>query len=537
MIAGGDRLPDGFRIALDPATRQVAGDLWFGGSPARVLRLTDRGRAAWAELTRGPVASPVTGAVARRFTDAGLAHPVPPPVAGAPDVTVVIPVRDRAALLDGCLAGLGGGCPVVVVDDGSADRLAVAAVAAAHGATLIRRPVNGGAAAARNTGLACVTSELVAFVDSDCVPSPGWIDRLVGHFADPAVAAVAPRVTALAPDSWAGRYLRAAGSLDLGDRPARVVPGSRVAYVPTAALIARRAALEAVACQGEVFDSRLRIGEDVDLVWRLHRRGWRVRYDPSVRVGHREPETWPGLLARRARYGTSAAPLAVRHPRHVSHLVLRPGPALTVAALLARRPLLAAGAFALSAGSARRRLRAAGIPAGISTGPAGISTGPTSGAAAATAAAWLGIGQYATRFAAPALLALLVPGGRNRWARRVAAGSLLLGTPLVDWARRRPALDPIRYTVAALADEIAYGIGVWAGCLAHRTTAPLRPVLVRGKAASAEPHSGTRQRDTRPGSPPGRTRQGELSPRGIPLRRPTTPGRVDPATQKREIPS
>ena len=59
----------------------------------------------------------------------------------------------------------------------------------------------------------------------------------------------------------------------------------------------------------------------------------------------------------------------------------------------------------------------------------------------------------------------------------IAAGSLLLGLPLVGWARRRSALDPIRYTVAGLADDIARGAGVWAGCLAHRTADPLRPVV------------------------------------------------------------
>jgi mycofactocin system glycosyltransferase len=468
VTAGIVPLPDGFRIRLDAATRQLAEDLWIGGSPRRVLRLTAKGRIVWRELSRGPVASPTAGAVARRFTDAGLAHPLPPSVATSADVTVVIPVRDRATLLARCLAALEGRYPTLVVDDGSQDRAAVAAVAADHGATLIRRPANGGAGAARNTGLAHVTSELVAFVDSDCTPSPGWIDRLAGHFADPAVAAVAPRITPLAPDTWAGRYTRAASSLDLGDRPARVLPNTRVSYVPTAALIVRRRALETVARHGEVFDSTMRVGEDVDLVWRLHELGWRVRYDPSVQVGHHEPRTWRGLLARRLRYGTSAAPLAIRHPSNLTHLVLSPWPALTVAALLAGRPLLAAGCFAVSVESTSGTWRANDIPA--DRVPAAV---------AAAGQTWLGIGQYAIQFATPLLVALMLPGGRNRWARRAAAGSLLLGAPLAGWIRRRPELDPIRYTVAALADDVAYGAGVWAGCLAHRTTKPLRPVLAR----------------------------------------------------------
>jgi mycofactocin system glycosyltransferase len=398
-------------------------------------------------------------------------------VAGTADVTVVIPVRDRAALLDRCLAALDGAYPVVVVDDGSRDPGAVAAVAAAHGATLVRRPACGGPSAARNTGLEHVTSELVGFVDSDCVPGPGWVDRLAGHFADPMVAAVAPRVTALATDTVAGRYTRAAGALDMGTRPARVAPNTRVSYVPTAALVARRSALRAVARQTGVFDPAMPVGEDVDLVWRLHTAGWRVRYDPAVEVGHHEPRTLSGLLARRLRYGTSAAPLAVRHPGYVPALVLEPWPAATVAALLTRRPLLAGAAFALSVLTTNRTLRAHDLP----------TSDVVRVKAAAVAKTWLGAGRYAIQYAPPLLLALLLARGRAGRTRRAAAASLLLGTPLVAWATRRPAVDPVRFAAVALADDIAYGAGVWAGCVRHRTAMPLRPTVVRDRGKRGTP--------------------------------------------------
>src|SRR5215475_9954884 len=137
----------------------------------------------------------------------------PPEPASRPDVTVLIPVRDRPVLLDRCLSALGRDYPVLVVDDGSADPRAVADAAAAHGAALVRRPVNGGPGAARNTGLLGVTTELVAFLDSDCLPGPGWIERLAAHLADPAVISAAPRrgwcpargwLTCLPPRSWSG---------------------------------------------------------------------------------------------------------------------------------------------------------------------------------------------------------------------------------------------------------------------------------------------------------------------------------------------
>jgi mycofactocin system glycosyltransferase len=320
-------------IALDASVRRYDGGRVLVGGGGRILRLSEAGVAALDALLAGGAED----ALARRLVEAGVAHPVPRRAA-AVDVTIVVPVRDRADALDRCLAGAAH--PVIVVDDGSADAAAIAAVCARHGARTLRRDSAGGPGAARNHALRHVTSELVAFLDSDCVAPPGWVEALAGHFGDPRVAAVAPRVLDRA--------------LDMGGRPAAVAPGGRVPYVPGAALVVRRAAL------GPGFDAALRYGEDVDLVWRLRDRGWRVRYDPRVTVRHDAPH---GMIARRFRYGTSAAPLALRHPGRLAPLVLRPAPALVLALALARRPAAAAAVLAAQSALLARRLRGLGVPA------------------------------------------------------------------------------------------------------------------------------------------------------------------------------
>ena len=475
-------LPSGFRIEFDQGTKQLGDGSLFGGSPARVLKLTPAGQAALAELRAGPVSSAASATLARRLTDAGLAHPVPPPAAAAGDVTVVIPVRDRPAMLDRCVGSLtahnaNGQHGVIVVDDGSSDPAAARAIATRHAAILRRRDVSGGPGPARNTGLAGITTSLIAFLDSDCLPPADWIAALASHFADPMVAAVAPRIVAPrvppgAPSS-AARYTAARGSLDLGGSPARVQPGGRVSYVPTAALLVRREALESVARHGgtEIFDPGLRYGEDVDLIWRLDEEGWRIRYDPSVQVPHDGPTSWLGLLERRFRYGTSAGPLARRHPANMAPLVLQPWPTVAVAALLARRPAVAAVTTTAGWLHLTDAVRRAGVPA--------------DGAPAATLTAirqtWLGIGRYATQFVAPGLaLALAHPGGTTRarrWGRRAAAASLLLGPALTSYAQSKPDLDPVRFTLGQIADDICYGAGVWTGCVRSRTLAPVRPAV------------------------------------------------------------
>ena len=520
-------LPPGFHVVFDPQTQFVGADVLFGGSPPRLLRLNPAGQRALAELRRGPVCSPAAGKLARRLTDTGMAHPRPPsgeagPAGGGspagdaqgpggdpresgaggdpresgaegrppgpvlPDVTVVIPARDRLAYLDRCLTALGRTYPVVVVDDGSRQAAEVAGLCRRHGATLIRRASSGGPGPARNDGLARVSTPLVAFLDSDCEAGPEWITSLAAHFADPLVAAVAPRVRPITGPGSAGRYLGARAPLDMGPQEGRVLPLTRLSYVPTAALLIRRAALGA-----GPFDPDLRYGEDVDLVWRLAEAGWRVRYDPAASISHAEPATWGRVLGRRFRYGNSAAPLARRHPGKVPPLVLQAWPALAVAALLARRPAAALAAYGAGTGQLVRLLRGWDVP------PKGVLR-PMADSVLQT---WLGAGRWTIQYALPVAAATLArPGGRTartRLGRRLAVASLLAGPPLTEWRRIRPPLNAAAFSLGYLADEAAYGAGVYRGVLTERLLSPLLPAVAwrpLGKAPAA----------TRPDVPPGK---------------------------------
>ena len=101
-------VPVGWRLRPDVGTQRHNGSrVVIGGSPRRVLRLTDRGADAAARLLDGhPVSGNGDALLARRLLDAGIAHPVPS-VLRAPSIEVVVPVYDDAAGLDSCLAALG----------------------------------------------------------------------------------------------------------------------------------------------------------------------------------------------------------------------------------------------------------------------------------------------------------------------------------------------------------------------------------------------------------------------------------------------
>lgn len=454
-------LPPAFGLSADPGTTMLdGGRVLMGGSPLRLLRVSSRARAL---IDRWEAGAPVGDSkgepvLARRLVSAGVFLPRPgSPVLGPDDVTVVIPVRDRPEQLARLLSTLEVKRRLVV-DDASSDPARTRAIAEDAGAGVIALPANLGPSAARNAGLAQAGTPLVAFIDSDCVPEDGWLEPLLAHFNDPLVAAVAPRILPLGvdPPTSLTRYDAVRSSLDRGRVPGLVRPMSRIPYVPSAALIVRREAVP-----DALFDPRLRGGEDVDLVWRLVQAGWDVRYEPGATVRHDGPTSAGAWLGRRAFYGTTAGPLARRHPRSLAPLHTSLWTAAVWALAVARKPLPAFGALAVSIVVLARRLD------GLVDEPVKVAGRIAGGGTARSALPAL---SGLTRAWSPALVVALC------WRKTRRPATLALLAPAAgDWLAARRALDPVRYAALHVADDVAYGSGVWLGCLRARTVVPLLP--------------------------------------------------------------
>jgi len=452
------------RLLADPDVQTLAeGRVLLGGSPFRALRLSEGGATQVACWFGGAPVDPGAApqALARRLLDAGMAHPH---WGGSPlraaDVTAIVPVRDDHDGLDRTVRALAssGVSAIVVVDDGSAMAVSeteLRLAAPEQSVAVVRHDMSLGPGAARNAARPQVQTPLIAFVDADVVPQPGWLQPLLGHFADPEVMAVAPRVQAAEGTGVLDRYEATQSPLDLGDVPALVKQRSRVSYVPSACLLAR----------GDVphFDEALRFGEDVDLIWRMVDAGAVVRYEPGSTVTHRNRRDVAAMMRQRLGYGSAAGPLGARHPDAIAPVVISKWSAAVWGLVAIGQPALGAVTAGASIIALRRLLENLPDP----TRQAARLIARTQGSAVRQLA------DASTRSWWPVSFGAALVSRRAR----VLVGLAAVGPKLSDWARDRPELDPMRYTTLRLLDDVSYGAGVWKGAAAAQSLAALVPSI------------------------------------------------------------
>jgi peptidoglycan-N-acetylglucosamine deacetylase len=220
-----------------------------------------------------------------------------------PPVSVLIPAyNEEGVIVDTISAALASRYPkleILVVDDGSTDRTAV----------LVRREfgrdrrvrlleqANRGKPAALNHGLSEATGEIAVSIDADTIVDPLAIPRLVRHFADPKVGAVAGNVKVMNRNRWITRWqaLEYITSQNLEKRAFDLL--NCIPVVPGAVGAWRTDVLRTHGgFSGET------VAEDTDLTLTIRRNGWKILYDEDA-IGHTEvPETIDTLIRQRFRW-------------------------------------------------------------------------------------------------------------------------------------------------------------------------------------------------------------------------------------------
>jgi GT2 family glycosyltransferase len=214
--------------------------------------------------------------------------------------TIVMLSVDEAHRLErslpAALAQPGG--EVLVVDNACTDGTAALAHGAGARVLELRRRLS--YAAAINAGLRAVAdTDAVLLLNADCVLAPGFLAAAGPRLAEPGVGSVAPRLLRASGMEEADRLSvidTAAMTIDRRRKnglvghgaPAGAYARAGEAFGPDGACaLYRRAALDAVAVEGEVLDESMALwASDADLAWRVRLAGWRCAYEPAATAWH-----------------------------------------------------------------------------------------------------------------------------------------------------------------------------------------------------------------------------------------------------------
>jgi peptidoglycan-N-acetylglucosamine deacetylase len=220
-----------------------------------------------------------------------------------PLVSVLIPAyNEEAVIVDTVRAALASkysNLEVFVVDDGSVDQTE-ALVRQEFGRdprVRLLLQTNHGKPSALNHGLSEVAGEVIVSIDADTIVDPDAIPRLVRHFADPRVGAVAGNVKVMNRNRWITRWqaLEYITSQNLEKRAFDLL--NCIPVVPGAAGAWRTDLLRTTG--GFSGDT---VAEDTDLTLTIRRDGWKIVYDEEA-IGRTEvPETVDALVRQRFRW-------------------------------------------------------------------------------------------------------------------------------------------------------------------------------------------------------------------------------------------
>ena len=207
------------------------------------------------------------------------------------ELAVVMPAYDAAQFLGRSLPALlraGPDVPVIVVDAGSTD--GTGALARELGVRVVRLPVRAGPAEARNAGVEAALSELVLFVDADCVLHADGIARVRDAFrAEPELVALCGSYDARPPErNFFSLYMNLRHHFT--HQRARREPAS---FWAGCGAVRREAFTRAGGFDAARYP-RPEI-EDIELAGRLRRLG-RLRLDPDLQVTHLKHWTFRSVV-------------------------------------------------------------------------------------------------------------------------------------------------------------------------------------------------------------------------------------------------
>ncbi len=286
--------------------------------------------------------------------------------------SVVVPTFNRPRQLSRCLAALAEQTlpkpqfEVVVIDDGGRQSLdpLVNDYAGRLQIKLLRQP-NGGCASARQLGIDHARGDYLAFTDDDCRPNPDWLSRIAAALErDPNCAIAGQTTNASDDDLYAEATQSIVQSLVISGRDA----SGHVRYAPTNNVVFPKAPFFEIGAMDRSW--RIAGGEDRDLCARWNQAGFRLSYEPSVKVLHYHRLDLRAFLRQHFDYGrgawryytNEASSPRFESPRLYPRLLLAPFRAHSAGRALAVCGLVLLAQFATAAGLLAQAVRREPVP-------------------------------------------------------------------------------------------------------------------------------------------------------------------------------
>jgi cellulose synthase/poly-beta-1,6-N-acetylglucosamine synthase-like glycosyltransferase len=222
-----------------------------------------------------------------------------------PPVSIIVAAYNAQATIADCVESLLNldypEKEIIIVNDGSTDE--TEEIVKGYSVELISQAKRG-ASAARNNGLRRAKNEIVAYTDSDCEVSKGWLRNIVKHFKDPEIGAVTGR-TVFATNGRCTSYVR---SLDIEERNNRRRRYTSLANGPNSAF--RRDLLLKIGG----FDPKWYHAEDTEVSYKIWKEGYKIAYEPSAVVDHVPEGNWTDFLRKRYRDAKAFTRMLYFHP-------------------------------------------------------------------------------------------------------------------------------------------------------------------------------------------------------------------------------
>lgn len=388
-------------------------------------------------------------------------------------VDIIIPVRNRADEISICLKSLleldypAELFKITVVDDASTDN--TKDIVKGFGVNLIELREHGGISRCRNIGVQKTSGEIIAFIDSDCVAHRCWLRELVQAFQDPTVVAVGGRVMSWYLTTQLERYEAAMSSLNVSKRWKRSDEEDASFYVPSCNFLIRRWAFLELGG----FDESLSVGEDVDLCFRLKKKGYVFEFRPQGVVYHKHRNSLKSFASRRKDYGTSE-PLLSRTYRHLVKTIHVPALDMCVVsgillATITKAPyVLVSSIFALLAGilyefNSLRWLKERNLILKIIKHR--------------LRAPFIWIYTIFSFYSRYYLMFGLVVCVLNLKYLLIALIPHVI-TGLIRYVIERPTINLLSFLFFFTVEQISYQLGVWVYCLKLRTLRPVNATLI-----------------------------------------------------------